>query len=432
MKDMYNTIFPLLKNQINFSTRINFDLDALSVIQIFNFNISKDSFDIIRKVKENPVNNCSVYISNLNIRQMDFKLDNSLLDEDVEISFNHSLKNISYPLLLNSLDDFYTFIKDCIIPLNIENISNIQNSINIKFSTGTPPKKINLKTDNLSVLTNDTQYLTVGAILLPNILPAEDYEHFSNDILLAFLNCISERTLDRGEYLIKFGNASPLFISKNISQTEQQITSIYSIIKNIFEDTYRYEDKLHILRKIITNYLSNNTNVEKIDWHSIYQSLLDHYSLFIDKKIDTFFELDLKFHEQTKKIFEDISKEISNKIDDLTKQLLTLLGTIISTFILKTTDPQKLIFLGFALFYCVVQLYLLIIKGVHFSSNTIKQNIEYVSESLKKLSSTSNISNTKLLKSIDTSLEKLKIIESSQKYFLILIFLGLLLIFIVA
>lgn len=429
MKYMYNTIFPLLRNQINFSTRINFDSDALSVIQIFNFDFSRDSFDIIRQISENYPDNCSVYISNLNIQHPNFKLDNTLLDEDVEVSFTHSLKKISYPLLLNSLNDFYTFIENCIIPLNIENISNIQNSINIEFLTDIPPKKINLKTNNLSVLTNDTQYLKVDAILLPNILPTENYEYFSNDILLAFFNCISERTLDKGEYLVKFGNASPLSIPKNISQSKQQITSIYSIIKNIFEDTYRYEDKLHILRKIITNNLSNNIDIEKSDWQSIYQSLLDHYSLFIDKKIDTFFELDLKFHEQTKKILFDISKEISNKIDDLTKQLLTLLGTIISTFILKITDPQKLIFLGFALFYCIVQLYLHRIQGFHFSSNNIKQNIEYISESLNKLSNTSN---TKILESIDTSLNKLRIIESSQKYFLIFICLGLLLFFIIA
>lgn len=97
---------------------------------------------------------------------------------------------------------------------------------------------------------------------------------------------------------------------------------------------------------------------------------------------------------------------------------------------MKINDQQRLLFLGAAIIYSGVLLVMNGIKGFHFSSKNIEQRKEKIKESLKI------VINAEQLGEIDSAskpaLRKLFLVETFQKFFLILIFGGLILSFIIA
>ncbi|EIT5122291.1 hypothetical protein L2I82_002564, partial [Enterococcus faecalis] len=290
-------------------------------------------------------------------------------------------------------------------------------------------KEVQLKTD-LSVLLDDSKYLSKSILILPNTLPS-DYRHrFSQKIVTSFFNCISERTLDEGEYLIKIGNVSSVKVPQELSISVEQIEYIYSIVRFIFGDENRYEDKLQILRKVMTDYFNRNSNLEDTNWKEILQILKDSYSLFIDRKIDTFFETEQKLYEQSKKISDDIAKDIDTKIEELPKQILAILATVISSFVLKISDEQRLLFLGLAILYSGTLLVMNLIKGFYFSSGNVKKRKEKIKESLKLIVSIEKLNEFE--SASKPALDKLQSIERFQKFFLIIVFFALVISFIIA
>lgn len=290
-------------------------------------------------------------------------------------------------------------------------------------------KKVQLKA-NLSVLCNDKNYVDKKAIILPEILPNEYLEKFSKNILISFIDIISERKFDKNEYLIKVGNISTLLIPENIVFSKDNVEMIYFIVKFIFDDTNRYEDKLQILRKVLTNYLNQNKDVENINWNTILQTLKDNYSLFIDNKIDAFIEIEQELYNQQKIISEDITKDINNKIEELSKQLLTILATIITSFILKIDDGQNLWVLGLAILYSCTLLIMNVIKGFHFSSQNIKHRKEKIKESLSRVVGIEKLEKFDL--DSNAILKKLWLLEEIQKFFLVLMVIALVVSFIIA
>lgn len=425
----YINIFEFSVSQPEFSTRINLDKKNFLVNQIFSFELSEKNFvdlkDIIRNTSSSKV---TIYIGEIDITDSSFKLDKTCINDDVEIRIEHNLTNIDYPLFICNENDLYDFLKTCIIPLEIKDINRINNTLLVNVVGEEPSKKIQLRTD-LCAFLHDNGYSNKKASVIPNVLPREYWQRFSKNILEAFFTCISERVLSRNEFLIKIGNVAPEIIPEDVNLTTEEIDYIYSIVKFIFGDANRYEDKLQILRKVMTNF-SNKKNIMEFSWKNIFQVVKDNYSLFIDKKIDTFFVTEQKLYEQFRIIFEDISKDINSKIDEVSKQVLTILATVISTFILKIGDEQRLLFLGAATLYSGVLLAINGIKGFHFSSNSIEQRKEKIKDSLKIVISIEQLQ--KIDSESKPALKKLILVEKFQKIFLILTFSLLVLSFIIA
>ncbi|HGF7719532.1 TPA: hypothetical protein QFP12_001535, partial [Enterococcus faecium] len=123
-------------------------------------------------------------------------------------------------------------------------------------------------------------------------------------------------------------------------------------------------------------------------------------------------------------------KDINNKIEEISKQVLTILATIISSFILKIDDEQRLWILGLAILYSGVLLAMNKIKGFYFSSRNIESRKNKVRDSLAR------VVGPEKLEEFDTenndALTKLHLIEEVQKYFLISIVVVLIVSFIIA
>lgn len=424
----YVSIFEFALSQSDFSTRINLDKKKLSVNQILTFELVDDNFDFVKELIANIPSNMAVYVGSIDAAHDSFKLDDSCLYEEIEIRIEHNLVKIDYPLLINNEKDFFEFLKKCILPLEIVDIETINNTIRIVISEEIE-KKIQLKA-HLPVLYNDNRYTDKKAIVVPGTLPDEYLESFSKNILISFFDVISERKLNEHEYLIRVGNISSLIIPEEIFFSKKEIEAIYFIVEFIFDDINRYEDKLQILRKVLTNYFSKNSNLENISWNNISQVVKDNYSLFIDNKIDAFIEMEQQLYRQQKAISEEITKDINNKIEEISKQILTILATLISSFILKIDDEQRLWILGLAILYSGVLLVMNKIKGFYFSFHNIESRKNKVRESL------SRVVGPKKLEEFDMEnndvLKKLHLIERVQKYFLILIVMVLIVSFIIA
>lgn len=418
MNIAYKEIFAFSVSQPDFSTRINLDIKQFFVNQIFSFELSELNFEFIKSAISNIPYNTTIYVGEIDTNKDNFRLDKTCINDNVEIRIEHSLINIDYPLLVYNEDDLYDFFETCISPLRVKDINRINNTLLIKIISNDLFSEIQLKSD-LSALFHDNRYSEKKAFIIPNILPKEYWQRFSRDILEAFFDSVSERVLSKNEFLIKIGNVASVIIPKDTNLTSSEIGYIYSIVKFIFGDANRYEDKLQILKKVMTNFL-NRKSIIDVSWKDIFQVLKDNYSLFIDKKIDTFFETEQKLYEQLKNISEDITKDIDQKIDELSKQVLAILATVISSFVLKINDEQRMIFLGAAILYSGVLLLINGIKGFHFSSKNIERRKEKIKDSLKIVISAEQ------LKEIDSTsnpaLKKLSRVETFQKFFLIVIF----------
>ncbi|MDT6384979.1 hypothetical protein NNM17_01410, partial [Enterococcus faecium] len=137
-----------------------------------------------------------------------------------------------------------------------------------------------------------------------------------------------------------------------------------------------------------------------------------------------------QLYRQQKAISEEITKDINNKIEEISKQVLTILATIISSFILKIDDEQRLWILGLAILYSGVLLAMNKIKGFYFSSRNIESRKNKVRDSLAR------VVGPEKLEEFDTenndALTKLHLIEEVQKYFLISIVVVLIVSFIIA
>lgn len=295
----YKEIFDFSVSQPDFSTRINFDRNQFFVNQIFSFELSELNFEFIKTIMDNIPYGTTVYIGEIDTNNDNFRLDKTCINDDVEIRVEHSLVNINYPLLVYSEEDLYRFLKNCITTLRIEDINVINNTLLININGEESLKEFQLKSD-LCAFFNDSRYLSKGALVIPDVLPNEYWQQFSKNILEAFFDSVSERVLSKKEFLIKIGDVASVMIPEDVSFTKKEIVYIYSIVKFIFGDANRYEDKLQILRKVMTNYFSKNS-ITGISWKNIFQVLKDNYSLFIDKKIDIFLETEQRLYEQLKK-----------------------------------------------------------------------------------------------------------------------------------
>lgn len=421
----YQDIFEFSVSQSGFSTRINLDEKNYLLNQMLSFEISGSNYSFVKDFISNKPSNVKIYIGEVDTSRDSFKLDKSYLDDDLDILIKHKLINIDYPLLIKNKDNFYKFLETCIIPLKIKDIEKINNTLKISIVDEESIETVQLR-PSLTALVRNSTLSDRNALIIPSILPSEYRDSFSTNIVSSFFDIISERKLGKDEYLIKLGNVNSVVLSNDISFSKEQINSMYLISEFIFDDANRFEDKLHILRKVMTNYFIKNSTVESIEWNEIFQILKDNYSLFIDKKIDTFFETEQKLNEQLKKISEDIERDIDLKIDELSKQTLAILATIISSFALKINDDQRVLFLGLAILYCSILLIINTIKGFHFSSERIKKTKVRIKESLERVVGDERI------KEIDDenkeAFEKLYSIESFQKIFLQLVLVVLFLV----
>ncbi|WP_286958104.1 hypothetical protein, partial [Lactococcus sp. UBA7157] len=292
---------------------------------------------------------------------------------------------------------------------------------------------LKLKT-NWAAFFKDKHYSEKKSLVLPDLIPMNIQEKFSREIFEAFIDLIAEKRIG-DDYLISLTDNKTLNFSKEKLPDTPDNSNIYSIIKYIFDDEYRYDDKLKIFRTILSKVLSD-TEIRNINWDRILQTLKSNYSLFINEKMEDFIRLKTSLAKQASTLNQVVDKSIDSKVDEFSKQILIIVATVLSSFVVKIGSNNQFILISSAIAYVVLILIFNLIKGIHFSSISFKKSMEgikNIDKSLKELEYSSNndvLNNSS--NNINSSLKKLSLIENLQFALLLLITIGLIAMLVIA
>ncbi|WP_205272620.1 hypothetical protein [Lactococcus taiwanensis] len=410
---------------------VNFLLDDRILKQVIYFQSDElYKAEFIDLVLNSVLDNIEIRVDDILISTNN--VENTGYDEEnVKITLTYPLKDVVELYLLedkNLNETIYDIVKD----LNIEDVIQLNCKIDISLHGSPIHRVLNLNTD-WSSFNDDAEYLGKKAIILPNMLPEQLRKDFLNDIFTAIIDLFSERKIADG-YLIKLGNTKVVHLSEENFITENDIKNLYLIVEYIFNDKYRYNDKIHILRRILTDTLFDIV-IEEVSWSKILQTLKENYSLFIDDKLAEYIRLRNSLISQVIELKQKISKSIDDKVDDASKQLLVIVATVISSFVVKVGGKNQLILIGSAILYVLLILFFNKLKGIHASSNTFKDGREDIKKIESKLSALEYFDDTVLIsgtKDIDSSLTKLDKVEYSHYILLVIIEVILIAVFIFA
>ncbi|KZK08630.1 hypothetical protein AB996_0067 [Lactococcus cremoris] len=435
MWNLYKKIIAFSSTQKNTSERINLIYKDFILKQIIDFTTKEEEkqefLQIISEVEnnglisveidDNPVNKSS------NLNDIDFD------EADTTIILTYSIKNVSELIIIEKMN-INRLITEIVNKLKIKDIRCINNQIDIFIYNSSEKFRIDLSTNWLA-FKNDSRYYDKYPLILPDLVPTDLRKDFIQEIFRAFIDLIAERRIG-DEFLVRLGNNKVIDLSVNLDIKVSEINEIYSIITYVFDDKYRYDDKIQILRKVLTDTLFD-CDIDKIRWSKILQSLKDNYTLFIDKKLEVFLNLKITLITQVSELTQKIDKSISDKVEEISKQMLVFLATIVSSFIIKMPNNKYQLFLIMAAaVYIIILMVINSVKGIHFSSDSFKnskKDIENIEQKISNLEIGSNNvvsdNNTEQFFSI---LNKLIIIERIQCVLYILIILVILMLFIIA
>lgn len=428
MSDFLKKIVAFSSTQSKVSERINLLRDKLLFIQILEFTtLQENRQELIDIILESDGNNQikieideNSVTGDSNFQEIDFD------QAEATIILSYALKTTSELVVLEK-ENILKVVRDVINTLKIRDIKEINNILSLCTFTCETKVQLNFK-NNWTVFEQDKRYFDKNLIILPNLIPIELKKDLSQEFFEGFLDLLAERRIGE-EYLIRVGNSKSIRLPDDFSITKSKIKDIDFIIAYIFNDEFRYEDKIQIFRKIVTDNLFE-FEVLEISWSKVLQSLKENYSLFIDKKLEDFIALKISLTAQISELTQKIDKSIGEKVEELSKQLLVIMATIISSFIVKLpNNGYQLFLIGAATSYTLILLIIISIKGIHFSTSNFKQSkkdIEKIEQELSNLGTQSDY----LMSEFDSNniseiLKKLWMIEKAQItiYFFILVVL---------
>lgn len=432
MNNVFSKFIVFSSKHENIEEDINFILDDRVLKQVIYFQsddrykaefvslvLGKDSNLIEIEIDDTLINKRNIY---------SIEYD----DEEVKITLTYPLKN-NLDICLLKENNFTNIVKEITRNLKIRDVIKLNCKIKISFFDTPEYYELKLKTD-WSAFNNDSEYTNKNAIILPDLLPKVLRKEFINEIFTSFIDLISERKIDDG-YLIQLGSSNMVYLPSTDHEGKVDVVNIFSIIDYVFNDKYRYNDKVHILRKILTDALFDS-DIGTINWFKLLQTLKDNYSLFIDEKLVEYNELRISLVSKVLEVKQKIDKSIDNKVDEFSKQILIIVATILSSFIVKIGSNNQFILIISAIVYVILILIFNLTKGIHFSSVSFKKNIEDIKEVGKNLKELEYSNDYGILNNssndINTSLKKLYIIEILQFALLFAITLGLIAMLVIA
>ncbi|MEI4283985.1 hypothetical protein, partial [Tetragenococcus halophilus] len=95
-------------------------------------------------------------------------------------------------------------------------------------------------------------------------------------------------------------------------------------------------------------------DAHNVPWERVLQTVKNNYYFFVHDTINKYIEQTTKLENSTVVIAQDLTKNISLIIDDLKKEILAFLATMIASFTLKIDFNLQLLFIGSAWFYSLI------------------------------------------------------------------------------
>lgn len=432
MEDIYHKVINFSSEHSDVKERFNL-LNNLLLKQIIEFSGVTEDKEYFIKIVSDLNDKIKVEVDEVKLNT-DTNIQKKEFDEaDIEIVITYDL---SKTVEINVIEEknVNEIFRAVINKITLKDVKNIDNEIFIGLVNEEKKDSLRLKT-NWAAYSRDNYYLGKNLLVIPDFMPEVMQEQFSKEIFDAFIDLIAERKIGN-EYLISLTDNKALDLSQEVLSDKSNNIYVYSIIKYVFDDEYRYDDKLKILRIILSKSLSG-TELRNINWDMILQTLKSNYSLFINDKMENFIRLKTTLTKQVSELKQEIDKSIEGKVDEFSKQILIIVATIFSSFIIKMGNANnQFILIASAIIYVVLILIFNITKGITFSSQGFKKSKEDINDIEKNLreleySDDNNILNDSS-SDINSSIEKLKHIEKLQFGILIFVAIGLIAMFIIA
>lgn len=392
----YKQLFDFAASRPSFSSYYNQDNGRLSVFQIFSFEIKKEDLTSIKEMLASDYE-IHFYVDDKKLTVKNKELLDENIGEYLEFRIRHNLADLNYSLIFNNVFEFERFVEECVIPINISDINEVKRKIRISirendiFDTGNSILFCNEDcTDTffkISPAAFETEeiFQSKNCLVIPNLLPDFMLVKNSESLLKGFFECVAERIITENEFMINIGDIDSIIIHSGIELSIDQLNDIFLVTNFIFQDNKNYLEKLWILRKKLFDCVIEGYKIRDLPWRKIAYSTKNNYHLLVNRKLDDFFDKKLKIEKALNEVANDISSEINKSIEEISKELLTIIGALLASFALKINMDQQTLFIGAALLYCIFLYIIYSVRGFDYKSEMMKKRIDDLKEDFEDI-----------------------------------------------
>lgn len=381
---MCNQIFSSISNYNLQGSWFNF----LEKERIFKYNIK---FIVYEKEVSKFKHDFSLPLpDNISIRCNDFpfaQFDNPESENIIILTIEQNLvPEKNKKIFFYSEKDFIEFEKEFLRKIAIKELKNRHNKIAIDIFKGDfriISPIFSLVTEELKIpkiVLTKSEFNHVKICALPNVITNINYEDCKKISLINLLDLLSERMIsDNGEnteFVISFEKNAILKLD-DVSVTEKFFNNFENIFDFIFSDDKTYYEKLIIFRELFSDLVNNKLKIDDKDIDITWKKLKINYNLFIKDKLKKYIDDKKKITEDFTNLQRKTSDSIKTITNSLLQQILVLVVTVLTTFILKnfSTRSAMLLTLIVGLFYLILVIGINRLKGWNCESKSIE--LEY-------------------------------------------------------
>ena len=325
-------------------------------------------------------------------------------------------------LFFYSEKDFLEFEKEFLKKIAIKAFKNREKKIEVDiFEKGIEiiSPIFSQKNEELlipKILLSKSEFNHVKICALPNVITTINYETCKKVSLINLLDLLSERMISENgentEFVISFEKNAILKLD-DVSVTEKFFKNFENIFDFIFRDEKTYYEKLIIFRGLFSDLVNNELKIDDKDIRITCKKLEINYNLFIKDKLKEYVDDKKKITEDFTNLQIKTSDSIKTVSNTLLQQLLILIVTVLTTFILKNFSSRlaMLLTLIVGLFYLIFVIGINRLKGWCFESKSIELQYQKIDKMYSIFYNIEEDYFNELKQDYDKTMKDLKMIE---------------------
>lgn len=239
--------------------------------------------------------------------------------------------------------------------------------------------------DRNSTSPNKTPYFWVTP--QNNDIEASLQKKFYYNALLCFFNIISDKIISDNTFLIR-GNFNLEFtIDKNIE--DLNFNDLFDLLDFVSDE--KSEDKILILRNVLTTYLTKNSNSNNFcsQLDGINSSLKHHYSMFIQEELKIFLEQKQQVITEANNLARTVSNYTSTVTANLKTNIFSFILALITGSIPDLVEKVDNNFVLLVIAFLMLGYLIISIFNLHSQESLVNSAINSFENSLKYIASNS-------------------------------------------
>lgn len=340
MDTLYTLIIDLINNNLLMKSEI-VSRHNLSYTQSFYFDFSSEMFEEYK-------NRLALFPDQVLVNGYGIEDDPEIEpSNDIQISITNNFFSDDLcrfnRFIFYDQNNFLKFSEIFFNEVKISHLEKVKRKAQVQFLIDTNIKfenSIFTDADNkyeLSVpeiLLKDEYYLSIKAISLPNIVPDMLLESLINRKIESQFELLSNHFINNETYIIN-SDKTVSFNTKEIDYSFELTKDLEKVIRFIFEDERHYYDKLEIFKNIFSSYWLKMGRVDKDLSAILLDDIKSQYSLYMSDNLDKFIKDKQVITEKYMTFMQSVTAKTKAIYDEIQKQILTLIGIILTTFFIK-------------------------------------------------------------------------------------------------